>query len=355
MGKLKVYRYELAPEVEAVGLGVYLRKHGALLIAERRRLPAGSLGLLVVALILLDLSSFGRPLVPRSPVAVLQTPFSSGVMKAEPPFRTAVLQRQQPVARLGALLSANLGLLWGAEDVLIPSPLRMLRNERYVDALGVGMDLLEPEERLERLHQHRPLLDLSGVRYLFTTQQPDLPDLVLKRKGADGVRVYENVRALPRAFLVPCTREMSGEQAAWQALLQLDDPRSLALVEGAGLSICREGETGSLELEQTSPSQMRIQADLEGPAWLVIGQTFYPGQQVRVDGQMVQVVRTDYLFSGIPLAAGRHEVTWSYTPRRILSALWVALGVGLGGLLMLLALCWPVLVVGVTGRRQPGG
>ncbi len=34
MGKLKVYRYELAPEVEAVGLGVYLRKHGALLIAD---------------------------------------------------------------------------------------------------------------------------------------------------------------------------------------------------------------------------------------------------------------------------------------------------------------------------------
>ena len=44
------------------------------------------------------------------------------------PFRATVLDRRVSAELDRELMSSNLGLMWGAEDVIVPSPLRTLRK-----------------------------------------------------------------------------------------------------------------------------------------------------------------------------------------------------------------------------------
>lgn len=154
--------------------------------------------------------------------------------------------------------------------------------------------------------------------------------------------IYENRRALPRAWVVSRTRPLGAEailRAIRTSVLPDGtpfDPTKEALVEepletppGGGDPRIRLQD---LHVEDTSVT-LSVETDRE--AFLVASDVFYPGWRAAVDGRETRIFRTDYVLRGIALPPGSHEVRFEYRPRSVrlgagLSAL------GLVGLLVLL-------------------
>ena len=89
----------------------------------------------------------------------------------------------------------------------------MARAQRY----GAGV----ADGRQEAFARERALADLSGVRFVASSHRLDLP--VVQDLGSSTL--YRNPDAMPRAWLVGCTRPGDAIEAGF-------DPRSEAVVDG---------------------------------------------------------------------------------------------------------------------------
>ncbi|HEV2883885.1 MAG TPA: YfhO family protein, partial [Pyrinomonadaceae bacterium] len=137
----------------------------------------------------------------------------------------------------------------------------------------------------------------------------------------DGVQIIRNLRALPRAWLVAEAEAVDGEEALRRISGESQrpfDPRRTALIEVAsdqlpnlpGGSLTTESNARIVSYE---PNRMSIETSATTPTVLIVSEMFYAGWEATVDGQVVPVLRTDYLLRGVALPPGRHQVEMRYT------------------------------------------
>lgn len=292
----------------------------------------------IMGLLITDLFLFGFEYMPRVGVDHQERRPESSVplLGISNNYRMTTVEKRVPVKLMSNLLPSSMALKWGIDDVGLPSPLRMTRNERYLEAAGVGFAPLEPPQRWERLWAKKHLLDLSGARFIFSASEVR-GEVLRPLWSADGVWVYENADALPRAFLVGCTESVA-EESAFAAVLRNKSPASLAVVEGSpGLETCSLEAAGTVDIIERSPGSWSLKVEANRPAWLVFTESYYPGFRWVVDGEEVSYFRTDYLFQGVAVGPGTHEVSVSYRP------MWFYGALALSWLLLLGTLGWLML------------
>lgn len=315
---------------------------GLLAMAASRGLPRGPLAVGALALVVVDLFWFGQGFQATFPMAQVNgVPATLAPILAEGgEGRTTTLDRRQDPALDADLLTASLGLLWGTRDVIVPSPLRIVRQEALLSKVGLDV-ATSGDEAVGRLLAHQPLVELLGVRWLLTVHTLNDPRWTpILQEGA--VHLYRDEAAMPRAFLVACARWLGQDapQAAWEGLDSLD-PRAEALVEGepsGGLYACSEAaDPGEARVMEDDGERLRVAVTATTPALLVLADSWYPGWEARVDGQAEPVRRADFVLRGVPVPAGEHEVDFSYRPSWLRAAL---LATGSGVLGVLAALLW---------------
>ncbi|MBI5118353.1 YfhO family protein [Candidatus Poribacteria bacterium] len=74
---------------------------------------------------------------------------------------------------------------------------------------------------------------------------------------------------------------------------------------------------------------VRVEIDIPRPGFLFSSEVFFPGWKASVDEEPVRIYRTNYVFRGVPVPAGKHTVTFSYQPR----AFYLGLALSIMGLL----------------------
>lgn len=289
-----------------------------------------TLGWLAAGLILLDLASLGayQDLGSRDPSLGFAQPAIAGFLAAQQgsPFR--IDTRTQ----IESVWQPDTALLYGFEDVGgVANPLALADAARYWENLG---------SRSGRLY------DLLNVRYVIARKDValDWDKFSLAFDGAPQLNVYENRRALPRAFVVGRVQPVAGHEEAWAAIHAPDfDPAMAAVVENASAltSTLTSSVRGQVTEMAAAPNRLTLKATADGPAFLVVSQVWYPGWQVTVDGRpQGPPLRTDYLFQGVALEPGSHTVELRFAP-----PLW-RLGWALAGL----AAAGAALVI-LLGRR----
>jgi hypothetical protein len=280
----------------AIGLGLTA-------LARGRIAPSG-FAMLVSALLTIDLFWFGSEYQARVSARFLGSqPRALAVIDPADGRATVVDRRQDPALDV-ELLSANLGLLHGTRDVIVPSPLLLPANELLL--AKTGLDVGDKGiAKVARLEAHPGLVDLLGVRWLLSTHE--LPRFVERQSGP--VRVYENTAALPPAFVVGCIEQTSDAVAALGAL----DPRRWAIVETeVPVPDCREGPIREAVTDRPRSGEVRVTAT--GPGLLVLTDSWYPGWRATVDGTESAIVRADATFRGVVVGEGRHQVVFRYRP-----------------------------------------
>ena len=163
------------------------------------------------------------------------------------------------------------------------------------------------------------------------------------------VRVFENLRVLPRAFVVPRSGvevEPDENRAMTRLVLPTFDPAvSVLLPEapawpaaGAGAPAADNGA----EIVSLSVNEVRVAARASTDAVLVFTDIHYPGWRVWVDGREAPLLRTDYAFKGVALGPGAHDVRFAFVPWRY----------RVGGLISCATLLFLAGVVVVDRRRR---
>jgi hypothetical protein len=145
--------------------------------------------------------------------------------------------------------------------------------------------------------RNRRALDDLGVRYVFAARPataPRQPGFRLVYRGRDG-RVYENLRARPRAFVV--------------------------------------GGAGTVRFTHDGDQVVALRASMRTAGRVVLADRYAPGWSVTVDGRPARPRRYDSVIRSVRVPAGTHTVIWRYeTPGLRAGAAISTLGIVLSGL-----------------------
>jgi hypothetical protein len=152
--------------------------------------------------------------------------------------------------------------------------------------------------------------------------------------------VYENARALPRAWLATEARALD-EEATLKVIRtgSLPDgskwePQRTALVESEpGAAQASSSQGGSAEVVRFEPNRVGVRTKAGRPSVLVLAENHYPGWRAYLDGRPVGVLRVNYNQRGVRVPAGEHEVSFVYRPKSVVIGAGVSLLTALGLLL----------------------
>jgi hypothetical protein len=297
----------------------------ALLLWWSRRPATPTTQALATGLVLLDMVSFAAPFNPLAePRLYERRPDVLAAFESQgAPFRKATFLLNNDLGNRAAqeTLAVSWGMPYGVEDV---NGFNSLQPRRYTDYLfgpqfgDVSYGYLMNEHLLQ---PESPILSALNVRYVLVPAGANPPLGAHLRQVYQNaeVRVYENTLAYPRAYFVGGVRAERDPQAILRAVTADGfDGRALALVEAdeppalapaTGPAEATVAEIGANRLVVTTIS---AEARL-----LVLSEMYFPGWRAAVDGAETPIYRTNYLFRGVVVPAGRHTVTFEYRPTSV--------------------------------------
>ena len=227
--------------------------------------------------------------------------------------------RAQPPARV--LMPGHVGLLYGLDEAHGYDGLTPRRVAELVGSVGTGTAIVRGylQNPLEGVGSEAlspaavltsPVFDMLAVRYVMLPPgaSPLVAQQTLAHDGADA-RVFVDGRALPRAFVV--FRARCADDATAPRLLRA---RALDVRQEVLLAGCAEPPpagppgAGSVDIVESLPARVRLVTVTDAPAWLVLGDTWYPGWRARVDGAQATLWRANHAFRAVRVPAGRHEI-----------------------------------------------
>jgi len=258
-------------------------------------------------------------------------PLTADAERLSAPSQLAAAIRDQGGGRLSAEAVAEpdassvVPFIESSRDALV-----LKRNVEERLTSFEGYEAPAPRRHVEAMNRPtRALYDLAGVTWFLagTRRFSDLEETGPAQDGRPGL--YRSRTALPRAFVVHEVRAVSEQQA----LEALRDPEtefgSVAFVEvpDGGVELSTESCEGSTAtIVEQRLSRMTLEVEACGAGLLVVTDSWAPGWRARIDGADVPMLRTDYLFRGVPVTGGRQRVEVRYLPGSFVAGLVVSLG-----------------------------
>ena len=163
------------------------------------------------------------------------------------------------------------------------------------------------------------LLNLLNGKYLAVPKPLEL-NMAAYPLRFEGVRfrLYENPQALPWFYLVPEAEVLdSGEAVLARLLSGRVDPQGVALLEKApAVRLDGAGDRAGDRVERLAydpkDGLIRLRTQSAGPRLLVVSENYQSNWGVWVDGEEAEMVRVNYVWKGVALPAGEHEVEFRY-------------------------------------------
>jgi hypothetical protein len=187
------------------------------------------------------------------------------------------------------------------------------------------------------------MFDLTNVKYVMTRSertivdslgQPELADEVsaqFRLVYEDDVRIWENLNAIPRAFLVTNVDAVDDPEAALDAVSDATfDPRFKAVVENApdddlALLLPDADPAADVTFLEYDDNEVRLRVTTDEPGLLVLTDTYAPGWHAEIDGDDTTIYATDYAFRGVFVPAGEHTIEFTYSPASFKAGVAIAL------------------------------
>ncbi len=178
------------------------------------------------------------------------------------------------------------------------------------------------------------LLGLLNVKYIVSAFPIEHLDLI-ERARFGSTFIYENVRVMPRAFVLGQIDTVPDAEAAarW---LDNNEVTAAVVVEGLPRSIDLKIQPHTAQIVSAQPDRIEVQAS--GPGLLVLSEIVAPDWIATIDDQPAEIFPADLALRGIVLPWGDHKIVLSYQPKRVyagvlisaLSLLACAVAIGVG-------------------------
>jgi len=307
----------------------------------------------LICLLLIDLvpyQSHFMPLVPKGKVC-FETPTSEFLVEQaeqDGPFRifrdrkqvfppnTAMVYGIDEIGGFDSFVSSDYSFFFRAVDPPDPND----DEKRVMSTNSRTLDLPSDYE-----HYRQPFWAFLGVRYLLSPEPMEnlespwklarvgnlnigwVPEWRFLRDLKETVRgsvyFYENEEWLPRWYVVPEIIPVETVEQGYNASMWIDPSKEAVVVgiEHADIppSLLSGSEqtwrdTGNVEVLKYGADDVELSVECESDCLLVFSDTYFPGWKAWVDGEMVEIYRTNGIIKGIILWEGSHTVKFLYNP-----------------------------------------
>lgn len=282
-----------------------------------RRMPSRAALVLLSLVTVADLWVIGKRffMTVESPEITYAEDEVTAFLRAQPgPFRFWAIEGQSAWPRF-----KNLPMWYGLENVAGEASNQL---QRYNEFTGVG------ERTYTDFHNLADprFLAAANVRYLVISAELQIPWLREAHRGREAI-VYENVLALPRAYLIP--RAVSVAPGAALAAMRDTawDPAAVAFVEGGGVAELPGGPLeGGAEIVSHEPDRVVVRTTASRSALLVLSDNWYRDWRATVGGREAPVHLVNHTFRGVVVPQGTHEVELTFRSAELRTGLWIHLG-----------------------------
>jgi hypothetical protein len=233
------------------------------------------------------------------------------------------------IATLGDPYAVNSEVVYdleatGGYEIPLERLYRFLDGAHRNGVDGVALD----SEAMLKLKDRR--VDMLNTRYILVPTSA--PIATALRSQTDRFRfvfaagrtdVLENLRAMPRVFVVPAAGIEVIADAQMERLKDPSfDPEHSVILADSGLApSVSNGSAGTerarVEWKDRGKNSFTLRVNASSPSVLVASQTYYPGWKASIDGASVPVVPANYALTAISLPSGEHDVRFFYDPASI--------------------------------------
>lgn len=302
--------------------------------------------LLALGVLVLDLFAAGVGFYPRADAR----------LAAYVPPAVEFLRRDNTLYRIASydvrgekMFNANAGMPFGIQDIRGYDSIIPRQYVEYMQQLAPQDEL--PYNRIAPLYDYTALnsrlLDLLNVRYVLTSRPIPYQHMHLVYDGE--IKIYENERALPRAFFVPQARVIPDRAALLDALKDLEPTREVLLEEQPPRSVIDRGASlPPPTIAKYTGNEVVLNTHAEADAYLVLADSYFPGWLAQIDGVDTPLYRADGNFRAVLVPAGEHTVRFKYSPVPFRVGAVVTLLAVIAVLLALVALVWRRFVIRVS-------
>ena len=164
------------------------------------------------------------------------------------------------------------------------------------------------------------VLNMLNTRFLIYPNPIQLPGWDVVYQGEEGV-VMENENALPKAWFVDSLVVAPGPREA-MAELNRFEAASTAILMGRndpqqnGLHQITPDADRRAAITEYGPREIQIDVSADAPSFLVLSEIYYPaGWQATLNGEPVDIHRTNYILRGFEIPVGEHQLVLSFDPQ----------------------------------------
>jgi hypothetical protein len=241
---------------------------------------------------------------------------------------TLVQEAHEPGRMMGTglVLVPNVGMVFELEDIRGYDP---IAPRRYMELMNHLAGAVRVGHHLVFTEANAPLFDFLNVRYAFVPNgdEAGLDTRWTPVQDDDGVTLYANSNAMPRAFMVYAGQRANTPEESLAMTLAPDfDFRNQVVLEGVEepLEQLPPSLSASVEISHVTPSEMTIQVGTAIPGYLVISDPYTTGWVAEVDGEAAPLLIANHAFRSIALPEGNHMVTLRYQPLSIAIGTWIS-------------------------------
>ena len=217
----------------------------------------------------------------------------------------------------------------------------LLGNQRILDTYGIGVTEQKRWKKLMSLVNTSPaidstnLLNMMNVKYVVSTPPITSPDFELvhsnntipkdpeKRKEFEQsatIKIYENKKALPHAYLVSQCTVIKSEKT-YKKVLQsktFNPEKILLLDEEPKDYSCEEKEVPAIQepvrIDSYKSNEVELTINARERKLLFLSDSYYPGWKAYINGKKTPIYRANYLFRAIVVESGESQVRFEYDP-----------------------------------------
>ena len=268
-------------------------------------------GIVLIMFLIFDLFRFGWKFTPFTDRAYFfpQTKILSFLEEQKKPFRI--------IATDDRILPPNVNEYYDIESIAGYDPIHSSRYEEFIAALERGVPNINPPFGYDRIitpkNIHSPLLQLLNIRYVVSFD--DLTTDGFRKVEEEGqTKVFENTHLVPRVYLSENVKYKKGKQEVINALYDKSFIPGFSTVVESPIQILSVplSLNESAIIQKYNDEAMIIEARVDSPRLLVIGNMYDSGWIATVDSVKTEIFRVNYLFMGVIVPAGNHTVTFSY-------------------------------------------
>jgi len=171
----------------------------------------------------------------------------------------------------------------------------------------------------EMFEKRRAMFNSLNIKYFISGERLRDKDLKLVNKEAyfyGESFLYKNTKVVPRGYIVFNCQYFPDRASMLKKIRENYNfnPLNEIYLEGIGEQKKHVNGKQNVEIKNYSYDSLVVDAYLDREGFLYLGDVYYPGWKVFVDGREDKLLRGNLIFRAVKLSPGKHLVKFQYDP-----------------------------------------